>query len=110
MSDITVVLDAIQSGDPEAPAQLLPLIYEDLLRLAAHRTARESPGQTLRATEQTAGRAADTSLRRQRRKRLRPPFAGASGLCPVALNPTADVNGMVYLLRLGPPSPRAWKW
>src|SRR5262245_66642055 len=33
MSDVTVVLDAIKSGDPEAPAQLLPLVYEELRRL-----------------------------------------------------------------------------
>jgi RNA polymerase sigma factor (TIGR02999 family) len=50
MSDVTVVLDAIQSGDPEAPAQLLPLVYEELRRLAAHRLAREAPGQTLQPT------------------------------------------------------------
>ena len=34
MSDVTVMLDAIKSGDPEAPAQLLPLVYEELRRLA----------------------------------------------------------------------------
>ena len=47
MSDGTVLLDAIQSGDPEAPEQLLPLVYEDLCQLATHRLARETPGQTL---------------------------------------------------------------
>jgi hypothetical protein len=47
VSDITLVLDAIQAGDPNAPAQLLPLIYEDLRRLAAHRLAHEAPGQPL---------------------------------------------------------------
>jgi RNA polymerase sigma factor (TIGR02999 family) len=50
MSDVTAVLDAIQSGDPEAPAQLLPLVYEELRRLAAHRLAHEGPGHTLDAT------------------------------------------------------------
>jgi RNA polymerase sigma factor (TIGR02999 family) len=50
MSDVTVLLDAIQSGDPEAPAQLLPLVYEELRRLAARRMAHEAPGQTLDAT------------------------------------------------------------
>jgi RNA polymerase sigma factor (TIGR02999 family) len=50
MSDITAVLDGIQSGDPEAPAQLLPLVYEELRRLAKHRLAHEAPGQTLQAT------------------------------------------------------------
>src|SRR5579871_5821253 len=50
MSDVTLVLDAIQSGDPEAPAQLLPLVYDELRRLAAHRLAHEAPGQTLQPT------------------------------------------------------------
>jgi RNA polymerase sigma factor (TIGR02999 family) len=50
VSDVTLVLDAIQAGDPNAPAQLLPLIYEDLRRLAAHRLAHEAPGQTLQPT------------------------------------------------------------
>src|SRR5262249_62399444 len=51
MSDVTVVLDAIKSGDPEAPAQLLPLVYEELRRLATHRLAREAPGHSLQATD-----------------------------------------------------------
>jgi RNA polymerase sigma factor (TIGR02999 family) len=51
MSEVTVVLNAIKSGDPEAPAQLLPLVYEELRRLATHRLAREAPGQTLQATD-----------------------------------------------------------
>ena len=50
MSDVTVVLDAIQAGDPEAPAQLLPLVYEELRRLAAQRLAQEKPGHTLQPT------------------------------------------------------------
>ena len=50
MSDVTVVLDAVQSGDPEASAQLLPLVYEELRRLARHRLAHEAPGQTLQPT------------------------------------------------------------
>jgi RNA polymerase sigma factor (TIGR02999 family) len=50
MSDITVVLDAIQSGDPAAPAQLLPLVYEELRQLARRRLTHEAPGQTLQPT------------------------------------------------------------
>jgi RNA polymerase sigma factor (TIGR02999 family) len=50
MSDVTVMLEAIQSGDPEAPAQLFHLVYDDLRRLAAHRLAHEAPGQTLEPT------------------------------------------------------------
>jgi RNA polymerase sigma factor (TIGR02999 family) len=50
MSDVTTLLDAVQSGDPEAPAQLFQLVYDDLRRLAAHRLAHEAPGQTLEPT------------------------------------------------------------
>src|SRR5215813_12492747 len=50
MNDVTRVLSAIGDGDPKAPDQLLPLVYEELRKLAAQRLARESPGQTLQAT------------------------------------------------------------
>ncbi len=50
MNDVTRILSAIEQGDPKAPEQLLPLVYEELRKLAAQRLARESPGQTLQAT------------------------------------------------------------
>src|SRR5690349_9066443 len=50
MSDVTVILAAIERGDPEAAGALLPLVYDELRRLAAARLAREAPGQTLQAT------------------------------------------------------------
>jgi RNA polymerase sigma factor (TIGR02999 family) len=50
MSDVTRILDAVQQGDPAAADQLLPLVYDELRRLAAHKMAREAPGQTLQAT------------------------------------------------------------
>ena len=50
MDNVTQILSAIQQGDPHAAEQLLPLIYEELRKLAAHKMARESPGQTLQAT------------------------------------------------------------
>jgi RNA polymerase sigma factor (TIGR02999 family) len=50
MSDITRILSALEAGDPQAAKQLLPLVYEELRRLAAARMAREKPGQTLDAT------------------------------------------------------------
>src|SRR5947209_10911950 len=50
MSDVTQILDAIERGDPAAAAQLLPLVYAELRRLAAARLVRERPGQTLDAT------------------------------------------------------------
>src|SRR5439155_5505272 len=50
MSDVTQILSAIEQGDPQAAAQLLPLVYAELRRLAAAQLAREKPGQTLEAT------------------------------------------------------------
>jgi RNA polymerase sigma factor (TIGR02999 family) len=50
MSDVTHILSAIEQGDPHAAAQLLPLVYEELRKLAAQKMAQETPGQTLQAT------------------------------------------------------------
>ena len=50
MSDVTQILSQIESGDPSASEQLLPLVYEELRRLAAAKMAHEKPGQTLQAT------------------------------------------------------------
>src|SRR5262245_50722460 len=50
MSDVTRILHAIDDGDPQAAAQLLPLVYEELRHLAACKLVQEQPGQTLDAT------------------------------------------------------------
>jgi len=50
MSDVTILLDAAAAGDRRAAAELLPLVYEELRKLAAARMAAERPGQTLQAT------------------------------------------------------------
>jgi RNA polymerase sigma factor (TIGR02999 family) len=50
MSDVTRILSAIEQGDPHAAEQLLPLVYDELRRLAAQKLAGEKPGQTLQAT------------------------------------------------------------
>jgi RNA polymerase sigma factor (TIGR02999 family) len=50
MSDVTHLLNAIEQDDPHAAAQLLPLVYAELRRLAAQKLAQEKPGQTLQAT------------------------------------------------------------
>ena len=50
MSDVTRILSAIEQGDPAAAEQLLPLVYDELRKLAAQKMAQESPGQTLQAT------------------------------------------------------------
>ncbi len=50
MSDVTRILAEIESGDPSAAEQLLPMVYDELRKLAAQRLASERPGQTLQAT------------------------------------------------------------
>jgi RNA polymerase sigma factor (TIGR02999 family) len=50
MTDVTRILSAIEEGDPSAADQLLPLVYEELRKLAAQKMAQEKPGQTLQAT------------------------------------------------------------
>jgi RNA polymerase sigma factor (TIGR02999 family) len=50
MPDLTLLLNTVGTGDPDAAAQLLQLVYDDLRRLAAHRLAHEAPGQTLEPT------------------------------------------------------------
>jgi RNA polymerase sigma factor (TIGR02999 family) len=50
MSNVTLILAEIERGDPKAASQLLPLVYDELRKLAAQRMAREKPGHTLQAT------------------------------------------------------------
>lgn len=50
MSDVTQILSAIEQGDPKAAEELLPLVYDELRKLAAAKLAHEKPGQTLQAT------------------------------------------------------------
>ena len=50
MSDVTRILSQIESGDPSAAEKLLPLVYDELRKLAAAKLAQEKPGQTLQAT------------------------------------------------------------
>ena len=50
MSDVTQILSQIEQGDPSAAEQLLPLVYDELRKLAAAKMANEKPGQTLQAT------------------------------------------------------------
>jgi RNA polymerase sigma factor (TIGR02999 family) len=50
VSDLTHMLSAIEQGDPQAAEQLLPLVYDELRKLAAHRLAHQPPGQTLQPT------------------------------------------------------------
>jgi RNA polymerase sigma factor (TIGR02999 family) len=50
VSELTHILSAAQQGDPHAASRLLPLVYEELRQLAAHKLAHETPGQTLQPT------------------------------------------------------------
>src|SRR5258706_12704897 len=50
MSDVTRILDRVQQGDPKAADELLPLVYEELRKLAAHKMANEASGHTLQPT------------------------------------------------------------
>jgi len=50
MKDVTRILSAIEKGQPQAAEQLLPLVYEELRKLAGQKLAREKPGHTLQAT------------------------------------------------------------
>src|SRR5262245_27109051 len=50
MSDVTQILSAIEAGDPNAAAELLPLVYDELRKLAAARLANEKPGRPLQPT------------------------------------------------------------
>jgi len=51
MTEVTRILSAIEQGDPSAAEQLLPLVYDELRKLAARKLAQEAPGQTLQATD-----------------------------------------------------------
>src|SRR5262245_33490590 len=50
MKDVTRILTSVAQGDPAAAEELLPLVYDELRKLAAHRLTREKPGQTLQPT------------------------------------------------------------
>lgn len=50
MNEVTRILNAVEQGDPHAAEELLPLVYDELRKLAARKMAREKPGQTLQAT------------------------------------------------------------
>jgi RNA polymerase sigma factor (TIGR02999 family) len=50
MNEVTLILSAIEHGDPHAAEQLMPLVYDELRKLAAHQLAQERPGHTLQAT------------------------------------------------------------
>jgi hypothetical protein len=62
MSDVTQILSQVESGDAGAAEQLLPLVYEELRKLAAAKLVQERPGQTLQATSPVPRSCCDTTL------------------------------------------------
>ena len=107
MTDVTRILSAIEQGDPQAAEQLLPLVYDELRKLAAQKLAQEKPGQTLQAdrpgprglpaagrrrAEPGTGTAAATSSPPRPR-----PCAASSSRTPAASRPrstAADAGGV----------------
>jgi hypothetical protein len=57
MCEVTRILSAIEQGEPHAAAQLLPLVYDELRKLAAQKLAQEKPGQTLHPLQPVGQRA-----------------------------------------------------
>src|SRR5262249_9366093 len=78
MSDVTRILSAIEQGDPHAAEKLLPLVYDDLRKLAAAKLAQEAPGQTLQATAPVDDAGPKWAGPHQAGGRGRPHFSGAA--------------------------------
>ena len=65
MNEVTRILSAVEGGEPQAAEQLLPLVYDELRKLAALKLAQEKPGQTLQATALFHSCALSTSTSRR---------------------------------------------
>lgn len=125
MTEVTRILDQIQGGDPRAAGQLLPLVYDELRKLAAQKIAQEKPGQTLQATalvheayvrlvdveraQQWDSRghffaAAAEAMRRilveQARRKQRDKHGGGRQMLPLDANLVADNSGAEELLAI----------
>ncbi len=93
MSDVTRILSAIEQGDPHAAEQLLPLVYDELRKLAAQRLAEEKPGQTLQATalvHEAYVRLVDVDQRQQWNSRGHFFAAAAEAMRRILLNQARD--------------------
>jgi DNA-directed RNA polymerase specialized sigma24 family protein len=102
MSDVTSILARIESGDPHAAEQLLPLVYDELRKLAAARLAQEKPGQTLDATAlvheaylRLVAKEGDRGQRtgdREERSEVRGQRSDEGKLAPDFRSPTSDLR------------------
>src|SRR5580693_8672024 len=93
MNDVTRMLSAIDQGDPHAAEQLLPLVYEELRKMAAQRLAAEKPGQTLQATalvHEAYVRLVDVELRQHWNSRGHFFAAAAEAMRRILLNQARD--------------------
>jgi RNA polymerase sigma factor (TIGR02999 family) len=79
VSEVTRILELVEAGDPKAAEELLPLVYEELRRIAAVRLARELPGQTLQATALVHEAWLRLGADQQPRWQSRAHFFGAAG-------------------------------
>ena len=84
MPDVTAILQSIEAGDPQAADELLPLVYEELRKLAAAKMAQEQPGQTLSATSLV--HEAYVRLVQSERRGSSPPGSSARGSSPPGWN------------------------
>jgi CheY-like chemotaxis protein len=102
MNDVTKILSAIEHGDPQAAANLLPIVYEELRKLAARRMAEEKPGQTLQATalvHEAYLRLVDSNAAKPEARQGR--FTADKGSGILVVDDSADTAfGMVRLLRM----------
>src|SRR5262245_33648936 len=93
MNQVTRILSAIEHGDPSAAGQLLPLVYEELRKLAASKLSQEKPGQTLQATalvHEAYLRLVDTSRAQQWNSRGHFFAAAAEAMRRILINRARD--------------------
>jgi hypothetical protein len=99
MSDATRILLQIESGDPSAAEELLPLVYDELWKLAAAKLAQEKPGQTLQATALQNSRELCYDGQTSLKQRLVSSKAIHVADCLVRLSPRNALRKRVGLLR-----------
>jgi len=98
MTDVTQILSQIESGDPSAAEQLLPLVYGELRKLAAHKLAQEKPGQD---PLNASGRAVDAQLAALADEAENGPHVDSAGDCWIGplRPPTSRVGALPFLFR-----------
>jgi RNA polymerase sigma factor (TIGR02999 family) len=96
MNDVTRILSAMEQGDPKAAEELMPVVYEELRKLAAQKLAQEKPGQTLQATDlvhEAYLRLVDANRARDCNSRGEFFAAAAEAMRRIAIDPPATSRG-----------------